>query len=86
MNLAYTPKCEPRLEPSCLLAFGDDNNDIGILSSCGTGVTMGNAIPEVKAASDAVTKMNDEDGVAVYLDCNCWFRYSFNSGELLMSR
>lgn len=59
------------LEPSCLLAFGDDHNDIGMLRFCGTGVAMGNAIPEVKAAADAVTKTNDEDGVASYLDCNC---------------
>lgn len=32
---------------------------------------MGNAIAEVKAAADAVTNTNDEDGVSSYLDCSC---------------
>lgn len=35
---------------------------------CGLGVAMCNAIREVKEAADDVTKSNDEDGVAVYLE------------------
>lgn len=53
-----------------ILAFGDDYVDLGMLAASGTGVAMGNAIPEVKAAADAVTRSNDEDGVAVYLEEN----------------
>ena len=50
-----------------IVAFGDDQNDIEMLRTCGTGVAVGNAIPEVKAVSDFVTLSNDEDGVAEYL-------------------
>lgn len=53
-----------------ILAFGDDYVDLGMLAVSGTGVAMGNAIPEVKQAADAVTGSNDEDGVAVYLEEN----------------
>ena len=49
-------------------AFGDDLADIGMLRMCGTGVAMGNALPEVKAASDITIGSNDEDGIAYYLD------------------
>ncbi len=60
------------LQISCeeIIAFGDDFSDMGMLKMCGTGVAMGNAIPEVKAVADAVTKSNNEDGVAYYLENN----------------
>lgn len=48
-------------------AFGDDLVDIGMLRLCGTGVAMGNALEEVKAAADTVIGSNDEDGIADYL-------------------
>lgn len=48
-------------------AFGDDLVDIGMLQLCGTGVAMGNALAEVKAAADIVIGSNDEDGIADYL-------------------
>ena len=38
-----------------------------MLALCGTGVAMGNAIPEVKAAADVIIGGNDEDGIAAYL-------------------
>lgn len=53
--------------PADAVAFGDDRGDIGMLTLCGTGVALGNALPEVKAAADAVTLDNDHDGAAVYL-------------------
>lgn len=53
--------------PADAIAFGDDRGDIGMLTLCGSGVAMGNALPEVKAAADAVTLDNDHDGAAVYL-------------------
>ncbi|MBO6159811.1 MAG: HAD family hydrolase [Firmicutes bacterium] len=51
-----------------MIAFGDDLADIRMLQSCGLGIAMGNAIPEVKAAADLVIGTNDEDGIALYLE------------------
>ena len=50
-----------------MLAFGDDTADIEMLQVCGTGVSMGNAIPAVKEAADVVIGTNEEDGVAAFL-------------------
>ena len=50
-----------------ITAFGDDYADIGMLSLCGTGIAMGNAIPEVKKQADLVIGSNDADGIAEYL-------------------
>ena len=56
------------ISPKQILAFGDDFNDIGMLKLCGKGIAMGNAIPQAKAAADGMTKTNNEDGVAWYLE------------------
>ncbi|WP_419151931.1 HAD-IIB family hydrolase [Aeribacillus alveayuensis] len=50
-----------------IIAFGDEDNDLEMLQYAGLGVAMGNAIPEVKAAANYVTKTNEEDGVALFL-------------------
>ena len=49
-------------------AFGDGLNDIEMIQEVGTGVAMGNAVPEVKAVSDYVTTDVAEGGLtkAVY--------------------
>jgi len=39
-----------------------------MLKSAGTGVAMGNAVDEVKEASDYVTLSNNEDGIAAALE------------------
>ncbi|WP_068776212.1 Cof-type HAD-IIB family hydrolase [Paenibacillus sp. FJAT-26967] len=44
-------------------AFGDGLNDIEMLASVGTGIAMGNAVPETKAAADYVTSSCSEDGI-----------------------
>ena len=49
------------------VAFGDNENDIEMLSVAGTGVAMGNALDSVKAAADLVTADNDSDGIALVL-------------------
>lgn len=54
--------------PQEILAFGDDFNDIGMLKLCGKGIAMGNAIPQVKATADDITKTNNEDGAAWYVE------------------
>jgi len=44
-------------------AFGDGLNDLEMLTTVGTGIAMGNAIPEVKAIADVVTTSCSEDGI-----------------------
>lgn len=51
-------------ERSETMAFGDGENDIEMLKYVGTGVAMGNASDEVKAAADYVTDSVDDDGIA----------------------
>lgn len=50
-----------------VIAFGDDFNDMEMIENSGIGVAMGNAVNELKAVADHVTKSNDEDGVASFL-------------------
>ncbi|MFB4162783.1 Cof-type HAD-IIB family hydrolase [Alteribacillus sp. JSM 102045] len=51
-----------------IIAFGDEDNDLEMLSEAGTGVAMGNASKEAKDAADEVTAANEEDGIALYLE------------------
>ena len=51
-----------------IMAFGDDMADLGMLSVCGLGVAVANAVPEIKAVADAVCGSNEEDGVAHYIN------------------
>lgn len=54
--------------PLCnAVAFGDNDNDITMLSTAGDGVAMENALPSCKAAADHVTTSCSESGVASYL-------------------
>jgi len=50
------------------IAFGDYYNDLGMLKAAGTGVAMGNAPADVKAAADCVTESNDQEGVRRFLE------------------
>ena len=48
-----------------IIAAGDYNNDIEMIQGAGIGVAVGNALDEVKAAADYVTKRdNDHDAIA----------------------
>ena len=47
-----------------VMAIGDGVNDIEMISWAGTGVAMGNARDNVKAAADIVAPPNTEDGAA----------------------
>jgi len=51
-----------------IVAFGDDLNDRDMLGYAGTGVAMGNALDEAKAAADDVCDTNDNDGIAKWLE------------------
>lgn len=53
--------------PEDIVAFGDDLNDIEMLSESGTGVAMGNALPIVKEIANDVCETNDHDGVADWI-------------------
>lgn len=45
------------------IAFGDGPNDLEMIEFAGTGVAMGNAIPELKEKADMVTAAVLEDGI-----------------------
>ena len=49
------------------MAFGDDYNDVEMLTKCGIGVAVSNAIASAKAASNYVTADNNSDGVAFFI-------------------
>jgi Cof subfamily protein (haloacid dehalogenase superfamily) len=51
-----------------VVAFGDNYNDEEMIGGVGMGVAVGNAKDEVKAVSNAITKSNKEDGVAIFLE------------------
>ena len=51
-----------------VMAIGDNNNDIAMLRLAGWGVAMGQASEVVKAAAQAVTACNWEDGVALAIE------------------
>ncbi|MFC3928684.1 Cof-type HAD-IIB family hydrolase [Streptococcus caprae] len=53
------------LDASQVMAMGDEENDLSMLTWAGWGVAMANATPEVKAVAKAVTTAdNDHSGVA----------------------
>lgn len=51
-----------------VMALGDQGNDLTMVKYAGTGVAMGNAIEDVKAAAQFITKTNEEDGVAFAIE------------------
>ncbi|MFK7758627.1 MAG: HAD hydrolase family protein [Phycisphaerales bacterium] len=57
------------IDPSRVAAIGDQVNDLTMIHGAGIGIAMGNAIDEVKDSSGYVTGTNDEDGVAIAIDC-----------------
>ena len=51
-----------------IMAFGDAENDIEMLKYAGTGISVANGLPEVKAISSDVTRFDAaHDGVGDYL-------------------
>jgi len=53
------------------LALGDGRNDIEMLRWAGRGVALGDAVPETRAAADAVTALFEDHGTVQELDR--WF-------------
>jgi len=56
------------IEIKNIIAFGDDNNDLEMVKNCGVGVAVSNAIADVRKVADFITKSNDKDGVAIFLE------------------
>lgn len=50
-----------------VMVFGDNENDIDMLTHAGIGVVMGNASPEIQEMGSHVTKSNDEEGIHAFL-------------------
>ncbi|HYF78977.1 MAG TPA: Cof-type HAD-IIB family hydrolase [Symbiobacteriaceae bacterium] len=60
-----------KIPREALIAFGDSDNDLEMLTYAGTGVAMGNANDAAKAAAARVTGTNNEDGVAAAIEEMC---------------
>lgn len=56
------------IEPSQVLAFGDNLNDLEMLTYAGTAIAMSNAREEVKKVADEVIGHHDEQAVLAYLE------------------
>lgn len=51
-----------------VIAFGDEENDRTMIEKAGVGVVMANGSSSMKKIADYITKSNDEDGIAYYLE------------------
>jgi len=51
-----------------VIAFGDNENDIDMISYAGVGVAMENATEALKSVANFVTMSNDEDGLVYALE------------------
>jgi Cof subfamily protein (haloacid dehalogenase superfamily) len=56
------------VDPSNILAIGDNENDLEMLAGAGVGVAMANGTEAAKAASDWIAPSNVDDGVAVAIE------------------
>ncbi|MCI8431423.1 MAG: HAD family phosphatase [Lachnospiraceae bacterium] len=63
---AVCEKLNIRLEET--IAFGDQELDVPMIQKAGVGIAMGNAIEDVKAAADYVTRSNNDSGIAYALE------------------
>ena len=56
------------LDATGLVAFGDADNDLGMIELAGMGVCMENGEAPLKAAADFIAPRHDQDGVAIVLE------------------
>lgn len=76
MNAIRVIAAEMAVSPHQIIAFGDDYNDIDMLTHCGIGIAVDNAIAAVKQAADFICGSHDEDGVACWLETQVLHRLS----------
>ncbi len=55
------------IDISQVVSFGDDHNDLNMITGCGVGVAVENARDEIKAVANDFCPSNDDDGVAKWL-------------------
>ncbi|WP_404328504.1 HAD family hydrolase [Mesobacillus maritimus] len=67
-----------RISPNEVVAIGDGPNDVEMLRRAGTGVAMGNASEEIKAAADFVTGHHENDGLAEFVERYLYQTYGSN--------
>lgn len=56
------------IDPTRIIAIGDDVNDLHMIENAGLGVAMGNARPEVQQKARLVIGSNREEGLARFLE------------------
>jgi Cof subfamily protein (haloacid dehalogenase superfamily) len=56
------------LKKENIMAIGDSENDIEMLTECGIGIAMGNAPESVRKAADNTTDTNTKDGAALAIE------------------
>ena len=56
------------ITPAQMIAFGDNLNDLELLSVCGLGVAMGDGHPDLLALADRVIGPHDSDAIATFID------------------
>jgi Cof subfamily protein (haloacid dehalogenase superfamily) len=56
------------IRPEEVMAIGDQENDLSMITAAGVGVAMGNAPDNVKAQANYVTAPVDEDGVVAAVE------------------
>lgn len=61
-------KLKERCGAQCVVAFGDNLNDLDMLRYADVGLVVEDGVSEVKAAADGVILGSREDGVARYLN------------------
>jgi Cof subfamily protein (haloacid dehalogenase superfamily) len=57
-----------QVDPQHVMAIGDNTNDIPMLQVAGLSIAMGQSPASVKAAAQAITASNDEDGLALAIE------------------
>lgn len=55
---------EKGIDPSEIICFGDNYNDMDMLLYAGLGIAVENGVKELKEAADYVTSASNDDGVA----------------------
>jgi Cof subfamily protein (haloacid dehalogenase superfamily) len=75
--LKLTLKKLYRIDPSEVVAFGDNYNDIELLQAVGLGIAVENAREEVKAVANEITLKNIEDGVAISIEKYLWHESNY---------
>ena len=60
----------------CVMAFGDNGNDVDLLASCGYGVAMKNGSAQAKKAAKYISDYtNNEQGVLRFINSFFWMKY-----------